>query len=91
MKRSFLVLIVALMVLRCTNKVYFTNNMSEADFVAKNKAAYIVGVEAGNNIYRVNKYTSDGRPAFFYFKNGVLSSMDQGQVRADLVIEKRSN
>src|SRR6186713_1254014 len=71
---------------------YFTIGMSEQEFLKHNRVSL---VEASTN-YTVYKKVNQpfGAPPvikFFYFRNGKLVEMNEGQRTPDIIVEKRTS
>jgi hypothetical protein len=68
----------------------FTIGMSEAEFKSLNKVTLVKATKT-ISIYEKITYPV-GKPAafkFFYFTNGILTQVDEGQRNPDLIIERR--
>ena len=63
--------------------------MSEADFKRQNRNSVLAYADEDLVVYRITKVVMTSHPGtmFYYFNKGKLMMMDQGQRRADLVIE----
>lgn len=63
--------------------------MSETEFKKHNHNAELVSASTNTSIYRISKVVLTWTPGskFYYFINGLLTKIDEGQTRPDIIIQ----
>ncbi|MEN5086605.1 hypothetical protein ABE426_09060 [Sphingobacterium faecium] len=82
-------IILLLLVSSCSKKVYYSLGMSENDFLIKNRKAVSLYKKSLNSSTYLQGDGYDGS-WFYYFNNGILTELNQGQRQSDFILENRN-
>jgi hypothetical protein len=87
MKKMFFAFLVLAMC-SCSAKRY-TMGMSENEFRKHNGGAKLVYQDVNGSVYRITKVVMTTNPGskFYYFTDGKLTRIDEGQRKADIAID----
>lgn len=78
-------ILVTLLVLITSCKSVYYMGMSEGEFKRKNTGERAVYMKDNVTVYKIDPL--EGSALFYYFKNGVLVKVDEGQRNPDVVVE----
>ena len=79
-----------LFLLSCAAQRQYAIGMSETDFKNQNHHAELVQAAGNVTVYRITKVkwaSWDNPTKYYYFKNGVLAIIDEGQRTPDVVVQ----